>query len=64
MICKPGDSVKTQEVPRAILLGLQAFHQDTGQIWDTLKSRERYKGPCFILRKAPSSALLLKKLKV
>ena len=47
MIHELGLSVETIEEPQSILTSLQEFHQDTGQIWDTLKRRERDKAPCW-----------------
>ena len=45
-ICKPGGSVQMLEEPQAIITSTQSVHKDTGQIWETLKSKERNESPC------------------
>ena len=64
MIHELGWSVETIEEPQSILTSLQEVHQDTGQIWDTLKSIEHNEVPCLIWINAPNFAFLLKKPKV
>ena len=46
MIRKTGGSVEFLNEPQAILTSLQSAHQNTGQIWDTLKSIEHDEEPC------------------
>ena len=50
-IREPDSLDETIKRPQAILKILQVVHQETGQNWKTLNSRERDKAPCLPFKK-------------
>ena len=54
----PGISVETLEEPQVIITSLQAVHQDTGQIWETLKSIENEKRDLFRMNKRANQRIV------